>query len=55
MKDYRSSISISLYEDINSYKELSENLINKIKHFFERYKDLEKGKWVKINSFEDAK
>ena len=44
----------SIYEDINSYKELSENLINKIKHFFERYKDLEKGKWVKINSFEDA-
>ena len=44
----------SQYEDINSYKELPESLINKIKHFFERYKDLESGKWVKIKSFEDA-
>jgi inorganic pyrophosphatase len=29
-------------------------LINKIKHFFEHYKDLEKGKWVKVTGFEDA-
>ncbi len=26
----------------------------KIKHFFEHYKDLEKGKWVKVTGFEDA-
>ncbi len=45
----------SQYEKIESFKELPENLINKIKHFFERYKDLENGKWVKIKSFEDAK
>lgn len=45
----------SQYEDIKSYKELPKTLLNKISHFFERYKDLEKGKWVKIKGFEDAK
>lgn len=44
----------SIYEDINSYKELPGSLLNKISHFFERYKDLEKGKWVKVKGFEDA-
>lgn len=42
----------SVYEKINDIAELPENLINKIKHFFEHYKDLEKGKWVKVKSFE---
>jgi inorganic pyrophosphatase len=27
--------------------------LDKIKHFFEHYKDLEKDKWVKINAFVD--
>ena len=27
--------------------------LDKIKHFFEHYKDLEKDKWVKINKFSD--
>ena len=45
----------SRYEDIESYKELPANLIEQIKHFFEHYKDLEKGKWVKIKEFGDAK
>lgn len=44
----------SVYENINSYKDLPEGLINRITHFFEHYKDLEKGKWVKIKGFEDA-
>src|SRR3989338_6824948 len=44
----------SQYENVESYKELPESLINKIKHFFEHYKDLEKGKWVKVTGFEDA-
>ena len=44
----------SQYENIENYKELPELLLNKISHFFERYKDLEKGKWVKIKGFEDA-
>jgi len=44
----------SQYENIENYKELPELLLNRITHFFERYKDLEKGKWVKIKGFEDA-
>lgn len=44
----------SQYESISSLQELSEKLINQIKHFFEHYKDLEKGKWVKVKGFEDA-
>jgi len=44
----------SQYESIESYEELPETLINKIKHFFEHYKDLEKGKWVKVKGFEGA-
>ncbi|MBL6664701.1 MAG: inorganic diphosphatase [Rickettsiales bacterium] len=44
----------SQYEKVESYKELPEELVNKIKHFFEHYKDLEKGKWVKVTGFEDA-
>jgi inorganic pyrophosphatase len=45
----------SQYENIENYDELPQNLIAKISHFFEHYKDLEKGKWVKIKGFEDAK
>jgi inorganic pyrophosphatase len=45
----------SQFENVESYQELPENLLNKIKHFFEHYKDLEKGKWVKVKGFEDSK
>lgn len=44
----------SQYENVENYLELPESLLNKITHFFERYKDLEKGKWVKIKGFENA-
>jgi inorganic pyrophosphatase len=43
----------SLYSNINSYKDLPEILLNKISHFFEHYKKLEKNKWVKIVGFAD--
>jgi len=36
------------YSKIKSYKDLPEILIEQIAHFFQHYKDLEKGKWVKI-------
>ena len=45
----------SVYEKIDDITEVPEAFLNKIKHFFEHYKDLEKGKWVKIKGFEDAK
>ena len=36
------------YSKVQSYKDLQEILIEQIAHFFQHYKDLEKGKWVKI-------
>ena len=36
------------YEDVSSYKDLHHILIEQIEHFFTHYKDLEKGKWVKV-------
>lgn len=36
------------YEDI---KDVPEAILNKIKHFFETYKQLEPGKWVKVKTF----
>ncbi len=44
----------SQYENIEDYQELPQLLLNKIIHFFERYKDLEKEKWVKVKGFKNA-
>jgi len=38
----------SRYERIHSYTDLPTLTIEQIQHFFEHYKDLEKGKWVKV-------
>lgn len=43
-----------IYANIQSYKDLPEILIQQIAHFFEHYKDLEPGKWVKIEGWGDA-
>ena len=32
----------------------AEATLNKIKHFFEHYKELEPGKWVKVKDFKGA-
>ena len=37
------------YKDVTELSQLNENLLDKIKFFFENYKKLEKNKWVKIN------
>lgn len=42
------------YKNITSYKQLPELLIQQIKHFFEHYKELEPGKWVKVEAWGDA-
>lgn len=42
------------YKGVKSYKELPEILIKQIQHFFEHYKDLEEGKWVKVTGWGDA-
>lgn len=41
------------FANIKSYEDLPEVLVNRIKHFFENYKALEKGKWVKVAGWED--
>lgn len=42
------------YAKIKSYKDLPEQLIAEIHHFYEHYKDLEKGKWVKVSGWHDT-
>lgn len=40
------------FANIKSYEDLPEILIQKINHFFSHYKDLEKGKWVRISGWQ---
>ena len=42
------------YENINDIDDLPEQVLLEIKHFFEHYKDLESGKWVKVSGIEGA-
>ena len=44
----------SLYSDMNSVRDLPRSLLDSIAHFFDHYKDLEPGKWVKIDGWVDA-
>jgi len=41
-----------LYRGIDSVRQLPEITLNQISHFFEHYKDLEEGKWVKIEGWD---
>ncbi len=41
-----------VYEDIT---DVPEGIKNKIRHFFENYKGLEKGKWVKLKEWQNKK
>ena len=41
------------YDHIQDVNDLPELLKAQIKHFFERYKELEAGKWVKVEGWED--
>lgn len=42
------------YEDVHEYSDLPEITLRQIEHFFEHYKDLEPGKWVKLGGWHDA-
>jgi len=47
-----------LYSNVVSFRDMPENLLDQITHFFEHYKDLEPGKWVKVQGWagvEEAK
>jgi inorganic pyrophosphatase len=36
------------FNNISTYTDLPQIFLDKVSHFFEHYKDLEKGKWVKV-------
>ncbi len=42
------------YDDVDSLDDLPKIKLDQISHFFEHYKDLEEGKWVKIEGWEDT-
>jgi len=42
----------NIYRNVHSYQDVCPHLLDTITHFFEHYKDLEKDKWVKINTWE---
>ena len=42
------------YAHINDIAQVSPHWLERIGHFFEHYKDLEKGKWVKLDGFGGA-
>jgi inorganic pyrophosphatase len=42
------------YDRVNSHADLPDITIKQIEHFFQHYKDLEPGKWVKILRWGDA-
>jgi inorganic pyrophosphatase len=42
------------YQHVKSPADLGKDLIDKIEHFFSHYKDLEPGKWAKIDGWENV-
>ena len=42
------------YEGVNNFSDLPDITLQQIQHFFEHYKDLEPGKWVKVGGWMDA-
>lgn len=44
----------TLYKNVKEVEDLPELLRAQIQHFFENYKDLEAGKWVKVEGWDNA-
>ena len=42
------------YSNVGSYRDIRPILLEQISHFFEHYKDLERGKWVKVQRWGEA-
>jgi len=42
------------FDNVHNYSDLPEITVQRIAHFFEHYKDLEPGKWVKVEDWGDA-
>ncbi|EMB5690469.1 inorganic diphosphatase [Acinetobacter baumannii] len=43
-----------LYENISDIHDVDKLILDRIQHFFEHYKDLEEGKWVKLQGWGDV-
>jgi inorganic pyrophosphatase len=44
----------ALYKNVKEISDLPELLIKQIEHYFENYKKLEPGKWVKVDGWANA-
>ena len=42
-----------LYERVHSYEDIAEIDLDRLKHFFEHYKDLEPNKWTSVGNWRD--
>ena len=42
----------TLYNHVEKPEDLGQHLLSSIEHFFSHYKDLEAGKWVKVDGWE---
>lgn len=42
----------TMYKDVKTYRDLPQHLLLSVEHFFNHYKDLEEGKWVKVEGWE---
>jgi inorganic pyrophosphatase len=43
-----------IYRNVQSFRDLAPLTIDQIQHFFQHYKDLEPGKWVKVIGWVEA-
>ena len=43
-----------LYRNIHEPEDITPHTLDVISHFFKHYKDLEEGKWVKVNGWKDS-
>ncbi len=41
-----------MYDHVQTHKDLPESLLLSLEHFFKHYKDLEEGKWVRVDGWE---
>lgn len=41
-----------LYDNVHTHQDLPQLLLSSLEHFFKHYKDLEEGKWVKVDGWE---
>ena len=39
------------YNSVSTFRDVPQEQLDKIAHFFEHYKDLEQGKWVKVKGW----